>query len=414
MHEIEAAKSNEPAAGSRAAFEGVAGTAVPFKDTQASVWLDGIRGMAAVMVLGGHWRNALFVDYPMLVAHRLLWLVPYLLTGAARQMVVVFFVLSGYLVGGSVLKAVDGQRWEWRRYLIHRLVRRWVVLLPGLLLCAFWDHAGLWLGHQSVVDLGAAGQRLAADGQYVGLPLSPRVFFGNLFFLQSIRFPEYGTDLPLWSLSYEFWYYLLFPLGWLTVRGQTSTVRRILYGLLFLTGGWFVGFTVLSMFPIWLLGVVLARLPRVGMTRRWRWVAMGFCVLTVLAVAKYRGPGAQYGDYCVGLVTFLGLWVALKGRERARPDAVQVRAARCLARFSYTLYVTHVPLLAVLSGLAVGNGRWVPGMGAVTLALVMLAVILLYSYGVGWATEFHTARLRGRLEAWMGPGRGLPNHIRVE
>jgi peptidoglycan/LPS O-acetylase OafA/YrhL len=372
-----------------------------FKETQASVWLDGIRGLAAVLVLGEHWRNALFVDYPQLVAHRLLWLVPYLLTGAGRQMVVVFFVLSGYLVGGSVLKSVDARRWEWRRYLVHRLVRLWVVLLPGLLLCAFWDHAGLWLRYLSVFHLGAAGQRLAGDVRYAGLQLSPRVFLGNLVFLQGIWVPVYGTDSPLWSLSYEFWYYLLFPLGWLVVRGRSCIWMRLVYAALFLATAWFVGDTVLAMFPIWLLGALLAKMPRPKLGAAWRWAAMALSALAILFLAKYRGPGGMYGDYGVGLATFLGLWAALSAGERAEPGALQVRLARVLASFSYTLYVAHMPLLVLLTALAVGNGRWIPGATTVSLSLAILTVVLGYAYALAWATEFHTDRTRRRVEAWL-------------
>jgi hypothetical protein len=52
------------------------------------------------------------------------------------------------------------------------------------------------------------------SGPELGQPidLSGISFFGNIFFLQTISVPIYGSNFPLWSIANEFWYYLLFPL----------------------------------------------------------------------------------------------------------------------------------------------------------------------------------------------------------
>lgn len=77
-----------------------------FKDTTASVLLDLLRGLAALLVLLGHWRNLLFIDYPQLTAHKAMLAVPYILSSAGHQAVVIFFVLSGYLISGSVFRSL--------------------------------------------------------------------------------------------------------------------------------------------------------------------------------------------------------------------------------------------------------------------------------------------------------------------
>src|ERR1035437_10604196 len=53
------------------------------------------------------------------------------------------FVLSGYLVGGSVLRAFQRDNWPGKEYLTKRLTRLWVVLLPALLLTIVLDNVGL-------------------------------------------------------------------------------------------------------------------------------------------------------------------------------------------------------------------------------------------------------------------------------
>jgi peptidoglycan/LPS O-acetylase OafA/YrhL len=104
----------------------------PFARSKASVALDAIRGIAALLVCLGHWRRVLFVPFRDVISHRALMTVAYLITGAGDQAVIVFFVLSGFLVGGTILRALDQQRWSWKQYLTHRLVRLWLVLLPAL------------------------------------------------------------------------------------------------------------------------------------------------------------------------------------------------------------------------------------------------------------------------------------------
>src|SRR4029453_13195613 len=50
---------------------------------------------------------------------------------------------------------------------------------------------------------------------------------GNAAFLQHAWVPALGTDTPLWSLAYEFWYYALFPCLVLTVRRSTPARLRV-------------------------------------------------------------------------------------------------------------------------------------------------------------------------------------------
>src|ERR1035441_502485 len=54
-------------------------------------------------------------------------------------------------------------------------------------------------------------------------------FFGNLFFLQSVVSPVFGSNGPLWSLSYEFWYYILFPVLMIAATSWAGVRSRLLY-----------------------------------------------------------------------------------------------------------------------------------------------------------------------------------------
>jgi hypothetical protein len=68
-------------------------TPVQFPSTWASIHFDLLRGLAAFFVLFEHWRNLFFVDFSLIVAHRLPLAVFYILASAGHQSVVLFFVL---------------------------------------------------------------------------------------------------------------------------------------------------------------------------------------------------------------------------------------------------------------------------------------------------------------------------------
>ena len=110
---------------------------------RASVHLDLIRGTSALAVMFGHVRGLFFVDFPFLANKSPAYRALYAITGLGHQAVIVFFVLSGYFIGTSVTDSVGEHRWSWRVYLVNRLTRLQLVLLPALVLGAVWDRIGM-------------------------------------------------------------------------------------------------------------------------------------------------------------------------------------------------------------------------------------------------------------------------------
>ncbi len=367
--------------------------------TQASVLLDLARGIAALLVLLEHWRNFLFVDYPDLPAHRLWFAFPYLLSSAGHQAVVIFFVMSGYLISGSVFRMLDRGTWTWATYLTHRLVRLWVVLLPGLLLCLLWDFTGIHAHLAPVLYSGASHNHMTLN---VPNALTGTVFLQNLFFLQGIAARTFGSDGALWSLANEFWYYLLFPLGLLILypakKLRTPLWARLLYVALFAGIAWFIRGGVLQLFPVWLGGTLLCKLPTLRLGTRTRILLCATYVPIFFYFARGRPNFGTNPDYILGILTTLFFWVILSMQGKANPTP-GVAVSRSLARFSYTLYVVHMPFLLLMSALVIGEGRWIPNLPHILAGLGLLLLTLLYAYGVAMATEFRTDTLRRWIEA---------------
>ena len=150
---------------------------------KASDNLNLIRGLAAVAVLVYHIRYRFFFDYHDLATSDPFTDLFYMLTAYGHDAVMVFFVLSGYFISGSVQRDRAANRWSWRRYAVNRLTRLYVVLIPGLLLTVFWDRLGLWLYPDHPIYSGAP-QPWINDFFAVGDRLGLGDFLANLAFLQ--------------------------------------------------------------------------------------------------------------------------------------------------------------------------------------------------------------------------------------
>lgn len=368
------------------------GSALPFRSTTASVLLDVIRGIAALLVCCGHWRRMLFIDYPQLTAHRGILFVPYGMCTMGYQSVIVFFVLSGYLVGGHVLRALD--TWSWREYILQRGVRLWIVLLPALVLGGLLDATGT---HFQLAPKLYSGQVMNHLSTNVYQTLTWKTFLGNCFFLQTIAVPMFGSNGALWSLANEFWYYLIFPLGMLAIRGRYPIWKRIAMGAMCLALLYAVGSGIALSMGIWLLGALLAVLPVMKTTAWMRWLAAAIYAVFFATILR-PGVAGSFPRSCVlGLGTFALLYVLLGARDAATGKWYE-RPSREIAGFSYTLYLAHMPMLMLLTALLAGDTRWLPDARHLAIGLAVLAFVIVYSYLVAKLTEFRTVEVRNWLK----------------
>lgn len=381
-----------------------------FAGSSASVLFDLLRGLAALFVVGGHWRHVLYVDYPEVTAYRRLLALPYLLASAGHEAVIVFFVLSGYFVGGSVFRAAEKGQWRWSDYLLRRFARLWIVLVPALLLGLFWDRLGMSLGHAPGLYLGKGPNQLLPYD--VSAYLSPMTFLGNLFFLQTIAVHALGSNGALWSLANEFWYYILFPLGYFGLRPSSAWRERAVCGLLFAGAAYLVGFEILALFPIWLAGAALVVLPKPGFSEaagRWlRPVAVMVYAPLPIFLSRKTDVLLWKRDYLLTAATVLLLWILQSANRPSNARSLRVRATRTLARFSYSLYALHTPLLIFLASVAEGDSRWVPTPAHAALGVAILATLLAYAWMLAAVTEFRTDAVRRWLEVTFGMRSRMP------
>jgi peptidoglycan/LPS O-acetylase OafA/YrhL len=276
----------------------------------------------------------------------------------ASEAVIIFFVLSGYLVGGSVLKLMRTSMWSWRVYLTKRLSRLYVVLLPALLVGACLDHLGLHLfGLHSVYHTPPGIQIVTT--YHLAERLRPLVALGNIAFLQTIVVPEFGSNVSVWSLANEFWYYIIFPLLVLAWNNGRQAWFRMGCCLIALGLLWFVGIRIALLFPVWTMGALLVLLPRKLKERQARAGAiLAFSVLVLCMLGmRLLHARAIVADYVIAMATCAFLFFAVQQRSQAKESSYKVIAG-FFSRISYSLYLFHLPLALFLCGLV--NNPWHP------------------------------------------------------
>lgn len=310
------------------------------------------------------------------------------MTGFSHQAVLLFFVISGWLVGGSLLD-------KWRQpdamahYAVDRATRLWTVLLPVFVLTLM---LGMVIGQ---VDMTAVD--FSSLGDYSGL-----TFLANIVGLQTIVVPTFGDNFPLWSLANETWYYIMFPL--LVVLVRTPRLAPRMGSLLMLAVLVKMLPTILLLyFALWLLGAVFSRIQlNCGNTGRTVFImlALGASVYVRLTTSFNVLSGNSFGPDL--LISVLFLLTLCSMRNVAPPRGTRflrvTAVGRNLAEFSFTLYVLHMPLIYLLKHLTVtgaGLHQLSPHSPAhLALYFAMLGVLVLAAWLFYLAFESHTGQIR--------------------
>jgi len=354
-----------------------------------SLYLDLLRLLAALTVMLAHAASSKTLGVPLLP------------NSVGHNAVVVFFLLSGYVIAF----VADGKESTAREFWISRLARIYSVALPAMLLAPLADQVGLALDPH-FYDGGLTTR------DYPLLRLAASLVFANELWLVSIM-PF--SNSAYWSLCYEMSYYLLFSLWCFGSGGR----RWLWLGLAALV----IGPKILLLAPVWALGVAVYRWQggyRLPAAAGWAcWLASlaglaGFQYFDLgeqLSQWSGRLLGAQLyhllhfskhflGDYLLALLialNFLG-FRRIAGRFD-RCFAACGPAIRKAASYTFSIYLFHLPLVLLFEILLAGMGKGYAYLAAV-LAATLAAVLLL-----GSVTEQQKDRLRRWLAQVLPAGK---------
>ena len=302
--------------------------------------LDGLRGVAALMVLVFHVFDACQAN---ILPHGYL-------------AVDFFFVLSGFVIGYSY-----DDRWE-RGLTVGGFLRRRLIRLHPMVVC------GAVVG--CLCFLAAGGVKW--DGTPVSMGWTLLALLGMLFMVPA--FPGWPTEVrgfgeffplngPYWSLFYEYIGNVLyaFLLRRLSCRGLAAVafvsgclVVHAATGLGYLgvgwsaaDGGWWQGL-VRMLFP-YSMGMLMARRFRPALGMRGTFWLSSLIMVGVGLLPQVGGEQAAWMnglvDSAVVILLFPGLvWLAASDLETSERAS---RVSRWLGDLSYPLYAVHYPFMSL-------------------------------------------------------------------
>jgi peptidoglycan/LPS O-acetylase OafA/YrhL len=352
-------------------------------------WLDWFRFLAAFEVVAYHVRGHTWTHYDQLQAGSKDWLtwIFFVVTHWGGEAVVLFFVLSGFLVGGKVLQRTFDRSFDLEAYALDRITRIYLPLVPALLV-------------SGVIGCGFLGQRFSLFD-----------LVGNLAGLQSVCCHAYAGNLPLWTLAYEMWFYVLGGLVAVLISGKSFAKAVSLCGIMFV----FALFTRLdaSLLFCWCLGALgyflaLADdVPPLVFPAGLALAGFGLTFFEYISAHQSSFGNFLSSGRVADLIFSLGLAITFAFVSRrvpvSKPAQWLEKAGARLATFSYTLYLTHFPFVSLwtkfrpekYSALDLHSFMWF---------ILECAACVLFAFIVYLPFEAQTARVRGWLKRIGGKG----------
>jgi peptidoglycan/LPS O-acetylase OafA/YrhL len=365
--------------------------------------LDGLRGVAALAVVVSHilGTTPAFIDPASGSVAWWLSYTPVSLLWNGKEAVIVFFVLSGFVLSRPFLRG--GPSPSWRPYYPRRLVRLYLPMWGALLFTAVMTFL--------VSRHGMAGSSLWTNGHvnrtggYVG---------------QDAVLPHIGDtfDGPLWSLRWEVLFSLGLPLYVVLARSfRTSALTRglVVIGILVLgvvdikADSIGVRNAVLYL-PMFGVGVLMAAyeapLLRAGrfVVDRSKWLLAGVVALAIVLADSSLEVYALRSHY-PGAVTTLChaagvggaamlIWLVLSWPSLER--VLDRPSTQWVGKRSFSLYLTHEPVLVALALLLGGHP------GVAVMLVVGIPAALLVAAGFYVAVERPSHRLANTVGRRIG------------
>jgi peptidoglycan/LPS O-acetylase OafA/YrhL len=350
------------------------------------LWIDWLRFIAAFMVMCVHIRTDIFAAFPDLSSdsRSLSIKIFYALTSLGNEAVLLFFILSGYLVGGVGISRILNNNFNLRSYTIDRITRIMTPLVPAIILTV-------------AVQL------------FLGNPVNWLQVLGNLFALQEILVERLGnSNSVLWTLAYESWFYIL-------VGGAALLSDKKALGLLilFIVALVFIKLEVHYLI-CWIIGASAYLLQPRQTSKSLILFAVILCVYGAAVQHLNGDSGAVSAEAfkAFSVPTELARIIFSAGIALALQQIILInsiptylvkieRVGTILAAFSYTLYLTHRPVIyLVKSQLGIVSFENINLQAALYFSMVMTSC-LLSAYVMYLLFESNTQKIRAYLNSHL-------------
>jgi peptidoglycan/LPS O-acetylase OafA/YrhL len=319
--------------------------------------------------------------------------------------VMLFFVISGYLVGGSLLQRLPN--FDTRFYAISRFSRIYIALIPALLLTVGLDGLAYVMAPDNPVYTtnwsGPINHNLFES-------YTPRNIAATLLSLESVIGMPMGSNGPLWSLGFEWLFYIMLPCIVLALR-RYDIVSKFYF--LFPVSG--IALTLIAFgkryvavfWIIWMAGAYAKLIARKGIVKNWMSVTGGWVALAAYVVSPVVNQRITDPIIGIGFALFLCNTDLLYASLNRSGD-------RMLAGFSFSLYIVHLPIMAFLmmlfvqAGLTSTAGLEVGAKG-VLIWMTLMVFSILIAWFFGHTFERRTDDFRRFLLSKLGGPQQIPS-----
>jgi peptidoglycan/LPS O-acetylase OafA/YrhL len=363
-------------------------------DAQVRSWpfLDFLRSLAAFAVLIGHARNWFFAGITETANPSALLKLFYLVTVLHRDAVVVFFVISGFLIGASAWVKIKTNTFSWEKYLSARFSRIFLVYWPALILSIALGFFGRAFFSDPVSFQGAMRPLFEA----AEAPLSTFDWICHVTGLPGFACRATMDNPALWSLGYEWTLYMAAPIVFaIILRSGNNTFRSFSLSVFLLT--------IIAMavnkeeaalwMSVWFLGAFAGRM---AVTR-----SLHPATAAIALILIFSGFGSAH---LLGLPEYVSLpplalgTALLVSCRKISTWSIAPRFFKWTASWSFSLYATHLPILFILiAAFQAATGpieKPAAGLLAACQFAVAVAVCISFAIVFAFVTERHTNKIR--------------------
>lgn len=359
-------------------------------------WLDSIRFLAAFMVVLCHVRCEMLQTYSLLQPDsQNIWTqIFYFLSSGGKVGVLVFFILSGFLVGGKNLERVIKGKADAKTYVIDRSVRIGLPLIGSIIL--------IWL-----VDILINHIDISSCNMSVGLTSTHNLseFVGNLFGLQGVVTGDAGG--VFWTLAYEIWFYVLIA-GVIVLTTTRFSVCRRLFGFVLLGLGLLIfSYLELSWLSILLCGIGAFYLSKIGIGNRVLYIS-GLLFIVVLLIMPFTSAThtsrlvLNIPEIVIEMIAGVLGAITIAGLVNMTPKkSFTIKLNRLgshLAIFSYSLYLTHYQVIRVMRAIGIPQYDTISAYTIIAFVCEVAACVL-FAYCFYLLTEKQTDKVKRFLKS---------------
>lgn len=292
-----------------------------------------LRGMAALVVFLSHLRVASFFEFGFLdpTSQTLGTKIFFAMTRQGMEAVIIFFVLSGYLVGGKIILNLQERNFNLEKYIWDRTSRIFIPLIPAVLLTFIIEFF------------------------LTNYPINFGQLVSNMIGLNGIFSDTLEYNGSLWTIAYEIWFYILGA-----TIGALIIYNNKLFSV-FILG--ICGFIFTMLDPHFLLFWLLGASVSFYQDNKDKYKIMGCGILLIILGSVAYQLGKESFTYKQSLIMPLTCseFLVAQGACLLIPALKDIKMdkflksiapfANYISKISYTLYLVHYPIMRALDNL---------------------------------------------------------------